>query len=261
MINMARSAGVEPTTPGFGGLYSIQLSYERLSWRNSPLLGNMYEQAAYCNNGCAYQANIAGQLCGIADLSGGFRYTGCRFFHHITERLMMDNTEEDFTRVFMWILAGLVLFTIVIILLARAIGMNENSGPMTEKDIDERTKPYSSVRVSGDPAETQSAQPASPPAIETTVNEVADSSPTATEAVDGRMVYDTACAVCHNAGIAGAPALGSAAWQPRIAAGMETLVANAINGKGAMPPKGGRPDFSDTQIKAAVEYMVNAVTP
>ncbi|MDX1336113.1 MAG: c-type cytochrome [Gammaproteobacteria bacterium] len=37
---------------------------------------------------------------------------------------------------------------------------------------------------------------------------------------------------------------------------MEALYATSINGKGAMPPKGGRMDMSDDDIKAAVDYMV-----
>ncbi len=69
--------------------------------------------------------------------------------------------------------------------------------------------------------------------------------------------YRTACMACHASGAAGAPKTGDkAAWKARIAAGMDTMVKNVINGKGAMPPKGGRPNLTDAQIKAVVEYMV-----
>lgn len=69
--------------------------------------------------------------------------------------------------------------------------------------------------------------------------------------------YRTACMACHASGAAGAPKTGDkAAWKTRIAAGMDTMVKNAVDGKGAMPPKGGRPNLTDAQIKAVVEYMV-----
>ncbi|MFK5913401.1 MAG: c-type cytochrome [Woeseiaceae bacterium] len=69
--------------------------------------------------------------------------------------------------------------------------------------------------------------------------------------------YKTACAACHATGAAGAPKVGNkAAWKARIAAGMDTMVNNAIKGKGAMPPKGGRPNLSDAKIKSIVKYMV-----
>jgi len=80
----------------------------------------------------------------------------------------------------------------------------------------------------------------------------------AASGIDAKALY-TACAVCHAAGVANAPIFGKAdAWAPRIATGMDAMVATAIKGKGAMPPKGGRADYSDAQIKAIVEYMVNA---
>lgn len=69
--------------------------------------------------------------------------------------------------------------------------------------------------------------------------------------------YRGACMSCHASGAAGAPKTGDkAAWKARIAAGMDTLVKNAINGKGAMPPKGGRPNLTEAQIKSVVKYMV-----
>ena len=76
---------------------------------------------------------------------------------------------------------------------------------------------------------------------------------------DGKKLYDTACMACHAAGVAGAPKLGDkAAWAPRIKTGQEALYASALKGKGTMPAKGGNPATPDADVKAAVDYMVNA---
>jgi cytochrome c5 len=78
-----------------------------------------------------------------------------------------------------------------------------------------------------------------------------------TAIADGEAVYKDACAVCHTAGIAGAPKLGDKeAWAPRIATGNDALYKTALEGKGAMPAKGGRADKSDDDVKSAVDYMV-----
>ena len=79
--------------------------------------------------------------------------------------------------------------------------------------------------------------------------------------IDGEALYARAgCGACHAAGIAGAPATGdNTAWTPRLAQGTDTLYVNAIKGIGAMPPKGGRFNFSDDEIKAAVDYMIEEV--
>ena len=76
---------------------------------------------------------------------------------------------------------------------------------------------------------------------------------------DGKTTYDTKCGVCHATGVAGAPKFGDkAAWEPRIATGMDAMLAIAISGKGAMPPKGTCMDCSDDDLKAAIQYMVDA---
>ena len=81
-------------------------------------------------------------------------------------------------------------------------------------------------------------------------------------AVDGQKVYQSACIACHGAGVAGAPMVGNAvAWAARIAAGSDSLYANAINGlvgsSGVMPAKGGNSSLSDAEVKAAVDHMVS----
>jgi len=71
-------------------------------------------------------------------------------------------------------------------------------------------------------------------------------------------LYQQVCQACHATGVAGAPKVGDkAAWAPRIAQGIDTLTANAIKGKNAMPPKGGS-TASDDEIKTVVTYMANA---
>jgi cytochrome c5 len=73
-------------------------------------------------------------------------------------------------------------------------------------------------------------------------------------AADGQAVYKQACAACHDNL---KPKTGDkAVWAPLIAHGEDALVANAIKGKGAMPPRGGHAKLSDADIRAAVEYLI-----
>ena len=74
---------------------------------------------------------------------------------------------------------------------------------------------------------------------------------------DGEQIYKQSCQACHANGIANAPKTGDKdAWEPRLAGGMDALVASAVKGKGAMPPKGTCMGCSDADMKAAIEFMV-----
>ena len=77
----------------------------------------------------------------------------------------------------------------------------------------------------------------------------------------GEQVYGQSCAACHGAGIAGAPKFGDQTqWKSRLAKGVNSLYLNALNGvqstAGVMPAKGGNPALSETEVKAAVDYIV-----
>lgn len=112
----------------------------------------------------------------------------------------------------------------------------------------------------------RSEAPAEPAAPATTAPVAAAPATPAAPAPDanpvGASVYNKTCALCHAAGVGGAPKPGDKAdWGPRIAQGEETLFKHAIEGftgaKGAMPAKGGSPSLSDEDVKAAVTHMVN----
>lgn len=77
----------------------------------------------------------------------------------------------------------------------------------------------------------------------------------------GESVYKKTCALCHAAGVAGAPKPGDKDdWAPRIAQGNDTMYKHAIEGftgeKDMMPPRGGGASLTDDEVKAAVDYMV-----
>lgn len=70
-------------------------------------------------------------------------------------------------------------------------------------------------------------------------------------------LYQGACLACHSTGAAGAPKIGdAAAWKARLAKGLDSLVTSAINGIGAMPPRGGS-QYNDDQVRATIEYILS----
>ncbi|WP_137817632.1 MULTISPECIES: cytochrome c5 family protein [unclassified Pseudomonas] len=75
-------------------------------------------------------------------------------------------------------------------------------------------------------------------------------------AQDPEAVYNRACAACHNGQLPMAPKKGDkAAWEPRLAQGMDTLVQHVTKGFNAMPPGGLCTDCSAEDYQAVIEWM------
>ena len=73
----------------------------------------------------------------------------------------------------------------------------------------------------------------------------------------GKAVYEANCAACHATGVAGAPKTGDkAAWSARLAQGFDGLYKAALNGKNAMPAKGGNADLPEADLANAVAYLL-----
>ena len=111
------------------------------------------------------------------------------------------------------------------------------------------------------PAATAPAEPAAPAPAPDAAAAPAAAVPVADAAL-GKSVYGKTCALCHAAGIAGAPKPGTKdEWGPRIAQGKETLYKHAMEGftgsKGAMPARGGNAKLTDEEVKAAVDFMAD----
>ena len=74
----------------------------------------------------------------------------------------------------------------------------------------------------------------------------------------GEAIVKTTCGACHQAGVAGAPKIGDAqAWAPRLKDGLKGMLAIALKGKGAMPPRGGDASLTDDEVARAIVFMAN----
>jgi cytochrome c5 len=74
----------------------------------------------------------------------------------------------------------------------------------------------------------------------------------------GKQVVESVCISCHGRGANGAPRIGDKkAWSARASQGLTSLTKHALDGIRQMPPHGGNPSLSDTEIERAITYMVN----
>jgi len=160
---------------------------------------------------------------------------------------MNQADDRVFIRRFSGVILGLVGVTVAIIVLAVSLRSepDPSANPSQQRFIEERIAPVAAVRSGSEGQAALAAATAEPAA-------------TATAApVDGEQVYQSLCVSCHAAGVAEAPIPGSDAMAQRLAEkGLDELVSSAINGLNVMPPRGGNPQLTDDQIRAAVEFMV-----
>jgi len=85
---------------------------------------------------------------------------------------------------------------------------------------------------------------------------------TDSSANQGQRIYKESCKACHSGGIggwfSGAPKTGAKkVWAPLIAKGIPALLESSLKGIGDMKPRGDCEACTDSDIAAAVEYMVD----
>ena len=158
------------------------------------------------------------------------------------------SSDRHFFNSFSLILGALIALAIVLFAFSRMIGRATQGQevllePMRLKAVQANIAPFAHVAVAGHDNSALAVPKAS-----TTAADV----PTT-----GEQAYTKVCSACHALGINGAPKIGDhAAWGPRIAQGKEALYTHAIDGKGAMPPRGGT-TWPDATMRMAVDYIVS----
>jgi len=165
---------------------------------------------------------------------------------------MSQEKDKVFFRNFSLIVGALAMLMVIFAIAARVVGIDETAEAESRApDVAKRTEPMGKVDMAGEEAASGAGGGGEMAAAGSSGSGDA-----------GKTVYEGICVSCHGSGIPGIPQMGDAeAWVPRIAQGKDTLYTHAIQGfTGSsgmmMPPRGGG-DYSDDEVKAAVDYMVS----
>ena len=175
----------------------------------------------------------------------------------------MTNPVTPTDRVFLKHFSMVIGILVLVMFLLQALGyylytVNPPAkSPDAQKQVQERIAPVGAV-YAGDTgrAALLAAQDAAKKAAESQVAYGGT--------LDGKTIFGNLCTTCHTNAATGAPGItDKAAWAPRIAQGMDTLLKHATEGfqgsKGLMPAKGGNPSLTNAQVKATVEWMLSQV--
>lgn len=135
--------------------------------------------------------------------------------------------------------------------LGMTAGMASAQADVDRDAIAERLKPVGTLCLAGDDCGT--APPSNGDEADVASNDTAAD-------IDGGAIYDRVCMACHETGAAGAPVRADEdAWADRLDKGWDELLANSINGIGAMPARGGNPNLSDEEVAASTAYLLEPV--
>ena len=160
----------------------------------------------------------------------------------------MSSNDKQFATVFVAVLGILGILAIILYFIAGYLTA-DMAAYKPEEVILENIKPVGQVNIADESGAADAGSVAAPAGDAATA--------AAAEPMSPEQVYQSKCLACHGTGAAGAPKLGdAAAWAPRIAQGMDTLLANATNGLNAMPPKGLCMECSGDDLKTVIDYMV-----
>jgi cytochrome c5 len=172
----------------------------------------------------------------------------------------VTDSDRVFLKHFSMVIGFLVLVMFALIFLAMHIYADHPAAtaPDAQKQAVERVAPVGAV-YAGDTGKAALL------AAQEAAKKAAESQVAYGGTLDGKTIFGNLCQTCHTNAATGAPVISDkAAWAPRVAKGVSTLVDHAINGfQGPdgkmMPAKGGNPSLTNDQVKATVEWMVSQV--